>query len=132
MEQQHLNKFPGPQEIERPCLFLPANIPQVRDRRARRWHETPRRAHGRTPVGGRLARPSRKAVEKASTRAGGRRRPESQTKLKIKSELQGSLTAAEIIFFNIYKVPLRDVGGMNSGVSQVEKGDACKTLAHIV
>ena len=30
----------------------------------------------------------------------------------------------------LYKVPLRDVGGMKSGgVSQVEKGDACETLA---
>ena len=34
-------------------------------------------------------------------------------------------------FRSVYKVPLRDVGGMKSGVSQVEKGDTGKTLARL-
>ena len=53
-------------------------------------------------MGARPARPSREAVEKASTKAGKRRRPESQTKLKTKSEAKASLTAAEKDFIYIY------------------------------
>ena len=87
-EQHHQrNKSPGPNKIESPCLLARANILRIRGRRARRWRETPRCAHGRTPgVGARRAQPSREAVEKASTKLGKRRRLESQPKFKTGSE----------------------------------------------
>ena len=61
--QQQRNQYPGRNTIEPPCLFTLAIILQVRGCHARRWRETPRGAHERTPVGARQARPSRKAVE---------------------------------------------------------------------
>ena len=109
-EQQQRNKSPGPKEIKPPCLLAPAKILRVRGRLARRRRETPRCAHGRAPVGARRARPSRKAVEKASTKPGKRRRLESQPKLKTKSEAKASLTAvAKEIIYIYARFPFGDI-----------------------
>ena len=51
-----------------PCFLALAKILRVPGRRARRWLETLRCAHGRTPAKVRRARPSRKAIEQASTK----------------------------------------------------------------
>ena len=71
-EKQHHNKSPGPKKIEPPCLHAPAKIFQVRGRCARRWRETPRCAHRRTPGEARRARPSREAIEKSGAKPGKR------------------------------------------------------------
>ena len=91
-EQQQRNKSPGTAKTEPPCLLAPANILRVRGRRARRWRETPRCAHGRTPVGARRARPSRKAVEKASAKPGKRRLLAPQPKFKTELSTRRSRT----------------------------------------
>ena len=74
----------------------PAPSKHPSSRRARRWRKTPRCAHGRTPVGARRARPSRKMVEKASTQPGTRRRLESQPKFKTESEANASLSGVAV------------------------------------
>ena len=103
-EQQQRNTSPGPKKIEPPCLVGPAEIVRVRGRRACRWRETPRCAHGRTPIGACRARPSKKAVEKASTNPGKGRSLEFQPKSKTESEANASLlgVAVHCIYTSIY------------------------------
>ena len=103
--QQERSNSPGPKKMESARVLAPVKTLRVCGRRARRWRETPRRAHRGTPVGARRARPLRKTFGKESTKSVRGRCPESKPKSKTKSESNDPLSAApkDNIIYLIYQ-----------------------------